>query len=83
MIQEYRMEITYFTAAALGIPNTIKFININFQLNTWNHVAVIVSGHDISLFINGTLERTATLVGLLREKALKLRIGQNMKGNST
>ena len=82
MIQEYKMEITYFTAATLGIPNTIKFINVNFQLNIWNHLAVIVSAHDISLFINGTLERTATLVGLLKEKALKLRIGQNMKGNS-
>ena len=79
-IQDSEIILEYFTETS-NILNQIKFVNIIFEQNEWHHVALAVCGYDVSLFIDGTLTRTSTLLGILKSKVSSVRIGQNSQGN--
>ena len=74
------MTFIYRTKHSPTIQSNKTFVNINFNQNVWQHIAVVVCGYDLSLFIDGKLVRTDTLVGVLNGVTADLRIGQNSAG---
>jgi len=79
-LKDDKITFEYYTKIAPTITTKVEFVNVIFNQNEWHHLALVVCGFDISLFIDGLLTRTSTLSGILYGKTGSLRVGQSALG---
>ena len=79
-LKDDKITFQYYTKVAPTITTNVEFVNVIFNQDKWHHLALVVCGFDISLFIDGVLTRTSMLTGILYGKAGSLKVGQNALG---
>ena len=55
VVSDWGKKIVFNASGSIAVQSTSKI-----ELNTWNHVAIVGHGDDLSMFINGKLEASTT-----------------------
>ena len=58
-----------------SLTKNITLRNVNFVWNNWKHVALVVHDRDLSLFVDGIMQRTAVLDGIIDDATRDATIG--------
>ena len=76
-IETGQVALYYYPGSMIGVTT-----DTSITLNTWNHIAMTCDGTTINIFINGTLAKSAAMVGVPNISTASFTIGQFVNKNT-
>ena len=80
IIRQNDIDFLYTTRDAVLVTRNATVRNINFLENIWQHIAFVVYNRKLSVFVNGNIQRTVILDGIINDVTTDARIGQRLDG---
>ena len=80
ILKIYDIDFIYRTRDATSLSRNITIRNLNLAQGQWQHLSLVVYDRQLSVFINGEVQRTVVLDGIINDVSMNARVGQRSDG---
>ena len=80
ILKLYGIDFIYTTRDATSLSRNITIRNLNFAQGQWQHLSLVVYNRQLSVFVNGEIQRTVVLDGIINDVSMNARVGQRSDG---
>ena len=80
ILKQYDIDFIYTTRDAVSVVRNSTIRNLNLVKGSWQHLSFVLYNRQLSIFINGEIQRTVVLDGIVNDITAAARIGQKQDG---
>ena len=80
ILKQYDIDLIYTTRDATSVIRNNTIRNLNLVQGSWQHLSFVIYNRQLSVFINGQIQRTVVLEGVINDVTSNARIGQRQDG---
>ena len=80
ILKQYDIDFIYSTRDAVSVTRNTTIRNLNLAQGSWQHLSFVLYDRQLSVFVNGEIQRTVVLGGIINDITRTTRIGQMVDG---